>query len=132
MLYRHRRNRNQTAGYGLLGIFSSGEPMLVIDCPASLLATTVKLYALPGASPLIVHERAPVVVQDIPPGVASTRYASIGSPPSQSGAAQETTAEPGTPTCAVTLFVLVGGRPAVNWPDGAEIADFNGTRMRSL
>ena len=72
----------------------SAEPVLTGETPASLTATTTKLYRAPDVSPATVHERlAPPAVQPYPPTVDVTRYDVTGNPPVSAGAAHDTAIE---------------------------------------
>jgi hypothetical protein len=66
---------------------------------------------VPFARPDTVQERAPLVVQVIPPGDEVAVYPVIGEPPSEAGAVQETRAE-ALPGAAATPVGAEGGAPA--------------------
>ena len=78
-----------------------------LPVPATFVAVTVNIYAVPLVRPVTVQERAPVVVHVRPPGLAVTVYPVIGQPPSDTGAVHDTTLCPFAPVVAVTLV----GRP---------------------
>jgi hypothetical protein len=73
------------------------------DVPFALVAVTVKVYAVPFASPVTVAVVAPDVVAVAPPGDAVTVYPVTGDPPLLAGAAHDTLAWllPGVPVTAV-------------------------------
>jgi hypothetical protein len=63
------------------------------EVPASLLAVTVNVYAVPLVSPVTVAEvSAPVAVAVRPPGEAVTVYPVIAEPPLVTGAVHDTSA----------------------------------------
>jgi len=72
------------------------------DQPAPLSALTVKVYAVPFVSPETVQESAEV--RHIrPPGEELTWYVDTGKEPADSGAAQETAAEPSSGAAVTTV-----------------------------
>jgi hypothetical protein len=71
------------------------------DAPATLVAVTVNVYAVPLVRPVTVAEVAPVVVIVRPPGAAVTVYPVTTEPPSPVGAVHDTTAA-ALPAVAVT------------------------------
>ena len=62
-----------------------------LPVPATFVAVTVNIYAVPLVRPVTVQERAPVVVHVRPPGLAVTVYAVIAAPPFAAGAVHDTT-----------------------------------------
>jgi hypothetical protein len=100
-------SRGALAGFTNIPATPTGEEALA---PAEFLAFTVNAYDLPPGSPVIVHDRAPVVEQLLPPGDALTVYPVIGLPPSFAGAVQLTLAVPGLEYLADTAS---GGSGAV-------------------
>ena len=62
--------------------------------PFLLMATTVKVYAVPFVRPETVHVSVPPVLQVAPPGLAVTVYPVTAAPPELAGAAQLTTTRP--------------------------------------
>src|SRR5664280_338319 len=64
----------------------------VAEVPATLVALTVNVYAVPLVRPVSVAWVAPVVVAARPPGEAVTVYWVTAAPPLLLGAVQDTTA----------------------------------------
>jgi hypothetical protein len=85
--------------------------------PTTFVAVTVKVYAVPFASPVTtIGLDGPVAVA--PPGDAVTVYEMIAAPPS-SGAVKPTVAWP-VPATADTSVGGPGTVAGVTWPDGAD------------
>ena len=75
--------------------------------PPILVAVTVKVYAVPGKSPVIVIE-LPLPVAVIPPGLAVTVYPVIAEPPLSDGGVKLIIALALLPATAVTLIGAAG------------------------
>jgi len=84
------------------------------DSPATFVAITVNVYAVPFVNPVIVHDVAGAfTVHEPPPGPAVTVYDVTGEPPSSAGAVHDTVAEP-SPGTAVTFVAGPGTFAATN------------------
>ena len=60
------------------------------DVPTPFVAVTVNVYATPFDNPVTVHDNAPIVEHDPPPGDAVTTYPVTGEPPLLAGADHDT------------------------------------------
>jgi len=90
--------------------------------PALFVAVTVKVYAVPLASPVtVIGDAGPVAVT--PPGDEVTVYEVIGEPPIDTGAVKVTMA------CALPpVAVPITGGPAV----AAAVTEFEGTEAEPV
>ena len=94
-----------------------------LPVPATFVAVTVNIYAVPLVRPVTVQERAPVVVHVRPPGLAVTVYPVIGQPPSDTGAVHDTTLCASAPLVAETLVGTPGCEAKiVALPPGFELS----------
>ena len=94
-----------------------------LDEPAIFVATTVKVYAVPLANPVTVHDVAVVVVHESAPGDEVTVYPVIGDPPFDTGAFQVTVASafPGVALTLVGAPGIVRGVMDVDSTDAGEL-----------
>lgn len=88
--------------------------------PAGLVAVTVNVYATPFVRPSTVHDVHRVARQENPPGLETTVYDVIATPPLLTGAVHDTTEDPST---AVVPATEVGAPGTVRGTAPAEGRD---------
>ena len=89
-----------TPGAVIAGV-TAGDALEAVPVPTELVATTVKVYAVPLVSPVtVIGDEGPLAVTAVPPptGVAFTVYPVITDEPALLGAEKLTTACPFPPT----------------------------------
>jgi hypothetical protein len=113
----------ETDGTGAAGM-TLGDGADTVDVPRLLVATTLKVYAVPLARPVTVADNVEPsgVVTVAPPGLAVTVYDVIGEPPLLAGAFQLTVTAP-LPAAPTTAVGGPGGPVGVTLADGADAAD---------